>query len=269
MGLYDRDWYREELRNKRAMESQAKRTRQESRFDRRHTGISKRALVAPAIALIAIAILFQRYGANSLRSEIQVSPDGATELAIRVDYQGHYRIQGQVNGQPVQFLVDTGATAVDIPEKLQSRLNLKALGPVRTTTASDTYTSQRTLIDTIDLGPFTLTNIEGGLNPRAQNDEILLGMSALKKFEIIQKNRTLTLRLPESAATRTSAARQSESPPDTFPTKRDDQTSAGTPQPQAAAGSQYLKKHVKRNLKECMGPHNKIDKKTLACMEGY
>ena len=36
--------------------------------------------------------------------------------------QGHYLVNGAINGRPVTFLIDTGATYVAIPAELQQEL---------------------------------------------------------------------------------------------------------------------------------------------------
>ena len=46
------------------------------------------------------------------------------QLSIAKGQGGHYWIAGSINGQPVQFLVDTGATSVAINENQARRLGI-------------------------------------------------------------------------------------------------------------------------------------------------
>ncbi len=56
-------------------------------------------------------------------------------VEIRRSADGHYHWPGSVGGQPVDFLVDTGATGTAIPAALARRLNLPVVGRVRSNTA--------------------------------------------------------------------------------------------------------------------------------------
>ena len=60
------------------------------------------------------------------------SVEGAsTVVRLAANRQGHYLLPGAVNGVPVQFLVDTGATQVVIPAHLASRLTLERGRPAQ------------------------------------------------------------------------------------------------------------------------------------------
>ncbi len=55
------------------------------------------------------------------------SDDGATGGAAKIEKSedGHYWAEGQVNGRPVRFLVDTGATAVALTAEDARRLGIE------------------------------------------------------------------------------------------------------------------------------------------------
>lgn len=165
------------------------------------------------------------------------------ELILRVDAWGHYRTRGKINGKTVKFLVDTGATTVAIPESMRGQLNLARGESHPVSTASDTFYSASTKIDELQIGPFHLKGIEGSLNPKAQNDEILLGMTALQNFEMKQKDGILTLRA-----------------------EVEDEPALN------ARFSDYPKKeetiNIKRSVRDCFGERKVIDQKALECMKG-
>ena len=46
---------------------------------------------------------------------VNVSEGGLPQVVLKQNRQGHYVATGKINGQPVQFLLDTGATNVAIP----------------------------------------------------------------------------------------------------------------------------------------------------------
>lgn len=107
---------------------------------------------------------------------------------------GHYVADGTVNGQPVTFLLDTGATLVAIPAGLAERLELKRGQQGMSQTANGRVITYRTQLDTLGLGGITLKNVRASITPGMDGEVILLGMSALKQFELTQKGDTLTIR---------------------------------------------------------------------------
>lgn len=120
--------------------------------------------------------------------------DDSTVVRLSASRQGHYLLPGAVNGVPVQFLVDTGATQVVIPAHLTSRLELDRGRPLRAKTAAGWITVYQTELSSINLAGIQLENIPASLNPAMRGDEILLGMSALTQLELSIAQDTLTLR---------------------------------------------------------------------------
>jgi aspartyl protease family protein len=107
---------------------------------------------------------------------------------------GHYVARGKVNGQSVTFLLDTGATLVAIPEGLAQKFGLRKGRQGMSQTANGRVITYRTEIDRLQLGDIQLSNVAASITPGMDGDVILLGMSALKEFELMQKGDTLTLR---------------------------------------------------------------------------
>ena len=101
---------------------------------------------------------------------------------------------GQINRQPVEFLLDTGATDVVIPEAIARQLNLRVGRPHLASTANGTITVYSTIIDELGIGDIILYNVRASINPAMRPPSVLLGMSALKQIEFIQKGDSLTLR---------------------------------------------------------------------------
>ncbi|MCA1791630.1 MAG: DnaJ domain-containing protein, partial [Thioalkalivibrio sp.] len=58
--------------------------------------------------------------------DLVVEQGAANELVLRRNHVGHYLAPGTINGQPVVFLLDTGATQVSVPAHLADRLDLHA-----------------------------------------------------------------------------------------------------------------------------------------------
>ncbi len=129
---------------------------------------------------------------QQVRSEI--SADGVREVVLRQNRAGHYVANGAINGHPVTFLLDTGATSVSVPASVARRLGLKSGAPMRAITANGTITTYATRLDNVRLGNIQLENVRADINPHMQSEEVLLGMSFLRKLEFTQRNRELTIR---------------------------------------------------------------------------
>ena len=119
---------------------------------------------------------------------------GVREVVLQQNFQGHYVAPGTINGHPVVFLLDTGATTVSVPATLGPRLGLPP-GPAHpVSTANGTITVHATQIDDLGLGSIRLHGVRAHLNPRMDGDVVLLGMSAMGQLELVQRDETLTLR---------------------------------------------------------------------------
>jgi len=117
------------------------------------------------------------------------------EVVLQRNRYGHYVATGRINGTEVLFLLDTGASDVSVPEALARRMGLKRLGPAIYQTARGPMRAWRTRIAQLELGPIVLTDLPASINPHAGDDnEVLLGMSALKQLEFTQRGDVLIIR---------------------------------------------------------------------------
>ncbi len=115
-------------------------------------------------------------------------------VVLQRNRQGHYIAPGIINGKPVQFLLDTGATDISIPGVVAERLKLTPGRASYANTANGTIKVYDTQLDSVALGGLALPNIAAHINPHMQGETILLGMSFLKHLELIQRGNTLTLK---------------------------------------------------------------------------
>lgn len=119
-----------------------------------------------------------------------------TVITLKQNQQGHYLLNGQINRQPVLFLLDTGATTVSIPERIADRLNLPKGQRYPVQTANGSVFVTDTQLNSLSIGPIELQNIRANINPGMQSDKILLGMNVLKDLELTQLNNQLTIKVP-------------------------------------------------------------------------
>ncbi len=131
---------------------------------------------------------------NPNREPQSVRGDGYVEVRLVSSRQGHYLLDGRIDGQGVTFLLDTGATQVAVPARLAERLGLAPGAPVTLSTANGRVTGQRTQLQDLRLGDIRLSEVPAIIVPGMDGDEVLLGMSALKQLEFTQRDGTLVLR---------------------------------------------------------------------------
>ena len=154
--------------------------------------------LAWAILLGLLAVFFsdrleeQRNPNQEVQSAVVA--DGIREVVLRRNRSGHYVATGRINGESVEFLLDTGATTISVPARLARRLGLSRGRPVLASTANGTITTYATRLRTVELGDILINDVEATINPHMGGNGILLGMSFLKSLEFTQRGNTLTLR---------------------------------------------------------------------------
>ena len=123
-----------------------------------------------------------------------ISELGVREVRLHQNRAGHYVARGGINGSPVRFVLDTGATTVSVPGGVAERLGLRAGRPQLARTANGTITTYRTRLDEVSLGAIRRRNVRADINPHMEGSEVLLGMSFLGSLELVQRDGSLTLR---------------------------------------------------------------------------
>jgi aspartyl protease family protein len=151
---------------------------QRSAADNPHRPLGRGMALAASLALLGV---FYLYFENSLDArdnpnrQLQVAPGG--ELALKRSHDGHYVFPGTINGRPVSFLLDTGATLVSVPAHLAGTLGLKPGAYQQSVTANGTVATRATRVEALAFGPFDLRDVPASLNPGMAGDQVLLGMS--------------------------------------------------------------------------------------------
>jgi len=133
---------------------------------------------------------------NPNRQLATVTTGGSPEVRLQRNRHGHYVASGAINGQAVEFMLDTGATDVSIPAPIADKLGLKRGRAMTYQTANGAITAWQTTVDSIQLGALQLGPIRASINPRDSSGAVLLGMSFLKHLDFSQQGNTLTLKYP-------------------------------------------------------------------------
>lgn len=121
---------------------------------------------------------------------------GAREVVtIAASQGGHFMTSGQVNGNGVRFMVDTGATLVAIPVSEARRLGIDYEKGQRgySSTAGGVVPIYRVMLDSVSVGGITLLGVEASVLEVPGMDFLLLGNSFLSRTEMRREGTTLTL----------------------------------------------------------------------------
>jgi aspartyl protease family protein len=154
-------------------------------------------VLAWCAALFLATRFFGQWEARQQNPNTVVSSEqgeGFIEVKLASNTQGHFVASGQINGQPVDFMLDTGATDVSIPAELAERLKLEKGFGVTLSTANGRTQGYRTRIDRLQLGDIVLRDVRALVVPGLDGKQVLLGMSALNKLEFTQRGGTMLLR---------------------------------------------------------------------------
>ena len=150
--------------------------------------------------LLLLTFLFsqwldQQHNPNS-HLMVLSNADGEESLTLQRNRMGHYVAPGYINRVPVVFLLDTGATHVAIPEKIAKKIGLN--GGISTTsmTANGLVKSWLTELESVQLGPLSMSGVRAVIMPTMPGSEVLLGMSFLKHLVLIQEGNQLILKAP-------------------------------------------------------------------------
>lgn len=205
MGVEDRDWWKNAQRQRAAGDASPR----PSRFGRAFGGTPSpddgagREGLTPglrwgplAIVVFWLVVMGVVYGGIKMvmqPREITVSMAG--EMTIPRARDGHFYAPGTIAGQPVVFLVDTGASHVTVSQEFARHAGIGGGTPTQFRTANGVIDSR--IVDgvAVSLGPASVSGVKVavGLNGIGR-DQALLGQSFLSKFRITLSGNEMVLR---------------------------------------------------------------------------
>jgi len=119
---------------------------------------------------------------------------GRQSVTLAADTRGHFVSMGAINDQPVQFVVDTGATMVALPaaDAVRIGLDYRKGELALTKTAAGVVPVYKVRLDKVRLGGIELSGVDGVVIEKGL-DIALLGMSFLSRVDMRHEGQLMTL----------------------------------------------------------------------------
>ena len=110
---------------------------------------------------------------------------GGTRIVLPVDSRGHFMAAGAINGRPVSFMLDTGATTVGMSAADATRIGLdyQKGQPVRMNTANGVAQGFRVRLNSVRVGDVEVYDVEAIVSPQPM-PFVLLGNSFIGRFSM-------------------------------------------------------------------------------------
>ena len=118
-------------------------------------------------------------------------PSSGGTLVIGQSRGGHYFVDGAVNDHYLNFIIDTGATLVSLPQGIARQAGIKCTGRALSHTANGNAIVCTATIRTLKVGKFTVRNVDAVVSPNL--GQPLLGMNFLKRFRVEQDGNEMRL----------------------------------------------------------------------------
>ena len=122
---------------------------------------------------------------------------GETEsVLLWADPRGFFYADGAINGYPVRFLVDTGATTVAISSDLARRIGIELSDgqPWVANTAGGMARMVRITLDRVSVGDIAVRDVDAGVIIGSHPTTPLLGMSFLGEVDMVRQGNEMELK---------------------------------------------------------------------------
>ena len=135
--------------------------------------------------------------ANNLPYRLSLGQRIEPMAILSANSSGHFGATIRVNGKSVPALVDTGATWIAFSRTQAEQLGIPYQGgrKITVSTASGPAVAYLVTLDSVELGPILLRNIEAAVSALPDSPAItLLGMSFLQHLELSKGDNSLKLK---------------------------------------------------------------------------
>jgi aspartyl protease family protein len=107
-------------------------------------------------------------------------------VTLNSDGRGHFQVDARVEGRSIDFLVDTGASAIALRESAAAKLGIHPSASdysVRMQTANGIGKAARVRLDRVEVSGITVRDVEALVIPDESLTTNLLGMSFLSRVK--------------------------------------------------------------------------------------
>ncbi|MET3441607.1 aspartyl protease family protein [Variovorax paradoxus] len=113
------------------------------------------------------------------------SGGGGTRIVLPADSRGHFMTQGAINGRPVTFMLDTGATSIALSAADAQRIGLDySKGQrVQMNTANGVSSGYKLRLQSVRVGDVEVYDIDAIVSPQPM-PFVLLGNSFINRFSM-------------------------------------------------------------------------------------
>lgn len=124
------------------------------------------------------------------------SGSSRASVTLSADARGHFITEGMVNGAPVRFVLDTGATLVSLSQTEAQRLGIDASRGERVNlgTANGSVSARKLTLQSVRIGGISVSNVDAVVVDNL-NMPALLGMSFLNRMDMRREGQIMTLTL--------------------------------------------------------------------------
>ena len=137
---------------------------------------------------------FLRLGGTAVVAGDTGAGGNGARIVLPVGSGGHYTGLGSINGHPMPFVVDTGATLVAMSQDMATQLGLDASAGTAThaISANGTVAARRLTLNRVTVGDVTIYNVDAMVLPQSM-PVVLLGNSFLSHFQMHNDSNSLVL----------------------------------------------------------------------------
>ena len=125
--------------------------------------------------------------------------EGRQEIAIPVSRDGHYYLDGSINGVALKFMIDTGASYVSVDEDFAKAARLPKGIRGYFSTANGTVEGEIVKNQEVHADAFRVSGLSVAITP-SQGMVGLLGQNFLRRFDVSQAAGVLRLRVHGESA---------------------------------------------------------------------
>lgn len=195
MGMQDRDWYRDLMREREKAAQMAATKSKFTRYTKSQSPQTRQMGLIPMMvfwfAVMGVLYVLMNYYLKPKPPTISANGD----LTIKRSADGHFYTLGAVNGYPVQFMIDTGATLVAVSDSVAQKAFLTGGTPTTFQTANGDRAGRVVDGVGVSIGPVSVTGVKVGVGlSMADENQALLGQSFLSKFSITMDGSTMVLK---------------------------------------------------------------------------